>query len=645
MLRWFSLLASVAVFSSFWPGPPGSAWREVTAQDLALDSSAIGDPDADAAILFREGELNDNDPEGTSLKLYVRIKIFTEQGRRYADIRLPYRSDLGKITDLSARTVKTDGSEVQVADRDIYDNVVMKTARGVWREKAFSMPAARPGSIIEYRYRQRYPQGFRYFALDLQSDLFIKSLLYKIRPQTASPLDVRWITFNAGDPGRFTPVWDGTYNIKADNIPPFRREPLMPPEQTVKMWGWLYYSNETEKDPEKYWRNYARLMHQRTSHETRPTNTIRRVVDSITHSSDNPTKKLERIYDYVQSEITNSTLELREPPDEASRQNDNADETIRKRRGTTRDINRLFVAMARAAGVDARVAELTTRDENFFNRSFSDSFQLNSEITAVIAADGSVDFYDPGTPRCPFGVLSWEKEAVPALLFGKEAHRFVETPVNPAHANLERRSLFVSPRPDGSIDVRSEMSLHGQRAIQLRSELDSLDEREQRKLLVDRLKQVHPAAAIDEQSVKILDVNKSTRPVLFNSSFVAPRFASLTETRLLLRPALLSRMDRSFFTAPTRVNKLYFQFPWSEEESARIEVPDGYSIERVPDTVEIDIGAARYRASFRLERGRILYERSLAVNAIIIGVEQYAALKEFFDRVHHADRGAVSFRR
>ena len=41
---------------------------------------------------------------------------------------------------------------------------------------------------------------------------------------------MRWVTFNAPDPKRFAPVWDGTYDIKAENIPPFRREPLMPPD-------------------------------------------------------------------------------------------------------------------------------------------------------------------------------------------------------------------------------------------------------------------------------------------------------------------------------------------------------------------------------------------------------------------------------
>lgn len=612
-----------------------------------MTSSAIGDPDADAAILFREGELNDNDPEGTSLRVYVRIKIFTDRGRRYAEVRLPYRADLGKITDIKARTVKPDGSIVQVDDdRDVYDRVVVKTARGVWRVKVFSMPAASSGSIIEYRYRQSYPRGFRYFALDLQSDLFIRTLLYRIQPQATSPLDVRWIPFNVPDPSRFAPTWDGTYNIKAEHIPPFRREPLMPPEQTVKMWGWLHYSNETEKDPERYWKNYARLMFQRASDETKTTPAIRNVIGSITHSSDDLRKKLERIYGYVQTQIQNSGLDPRESQGEvAGQQNANADETIRRRRGTARDINRLFIAMARAVGFDARVAELTTRDETFFNRSFPDSFQLNGEATAVVARDGAVEFYDPGSPYCPMGMLSWEKEVVPALVYGRNDSRFVETPVRSARDNVERRRLVVRPHPDGGVGVQQELNLHGQPALQLRSKLAYVDPKEHGSLFIEQLKTVHPTVMVDDSSMKVLHVFNPAAPLQFNSSFLVPGFALRPGTRLMLRPALLSRLDQSLLTAATRVNKVYFQFPWSEEDDVSIAIPEGYLVEPLPDQTEFDIGAAHYRASFRREANRVIYERRLAVSAIIIGVDEYQTLKNFFDRVHQADQAVISFRR
>ncbi|HKP88248.1 MAG TPA: DUF3857 domain-containing protein, partial [Blastocatellia bacterium] len=378
-----------------------------------MTAAAIGDPEADAAMLFREGELNDNFPEGTVFKVYIRIKIFNDRGRRYGDTQLPYRVELGRITDVSARTVRPDGSAVEVAGRDIFDRVILKTGHGVWRAKVFSMPAVEAGSIIEYRYRQTYPDGFRYFQLDLQAELFTKELHYSFRPHAATKLDVRWVTFNAQDPRRFAPTWDGTYDIRAENIAPFRREPLMPPELGVKMWGWLYYSKELEKDPDKYWRDYAKRMYHSANDQTTPARAIRRVVDSITLSTDGPADKIARIYDYVQKEIHNTGHEGDHEGEEQAgaglKKNETADDTIRRRYGTPRDINRLFIAMLRAAGLDARVAELTTRDDNFFHRSFPDSFQFNSELTAVIARDGSVQFYDPGSEYCPPGMLSWEK--------------------------------------------------------------------------------------------------------------------------------------------------------------------------------------------------------------------------------------------
>ncbi|HVG20727.1 MAG TPA: DUF3857 and transglutaminase domain-containing protein, partial [Blastocatellia bacterium] len=364
--RWIPLLL-IILSAQGAGGGVASSWRTVTEQDLAMTADAIGDPEADAAILFREGELNDKYAEGTSLKSYLRIKIFNERGRRYKDVQLPYKVELGRVTDVSARTIRPDGSVVEVAGRDIFDKVLMKTSHGIWRAKVFSMPAVEPGAIIEYRYRQTYPEGFRYFALDLQSELFTKELHYSIQPPVASKLGVRWVAFNAQDPKRFAPKWDGTFDIRAENIPPFRREPLMPPDLGVKMWGWLYYSNETETDPDKYWREYARRMHDRARYETDPARAIRRVVDSITLSTDGLAEKIARIYSYVQKEIRNVDFKDDHAEGEAEtglKKNDSAEDTIRRRYGSPRDINRLFISMLRAAGLDARVAELTTRDEN-----------------------------------------------------------------------------------------------------------------------------------------------------------------------------------------------------------------------------------------------------------------------------------------
>jgi hypothetical protein len=565
-----------------------------------------GDPEADAAILLREGELTDNDIEGTSLKIFIRIKIFNERGRRFADVQLPYSVEMGKITDVHARTIKPDGKVVEVEGRDILDKLVLKTNHGVYRAKVFSMPAIEPGAIIEYRYRQTYPKGFRYFALDLQSELFIRQLRYSIQPNLASRFDVRWVTFNAPDPKAFDAKWTGRYEINAENIPPFRREPMMPPELAVKIWGWLYYSDEFEKDPERYWVAYSRRMHDRANGETRPTRTIQRVVDAVTTPNSTPQEKIAKLYSYVQSEISNlgASDDAEGESDGGFKKNDTAEQTLRRRYGTPREINRLFIAMLRAARIDARVAELTTRDENFFQRSFPDAFQFNSEVAAVIWPNGSVQFFDPGTPYCPVNMLSWEKEATTALLYDSRQLRFVETPLSDASANRDDRQIAVTTFADGSVDVKVDARITGQRAIELRNEVIRLTPEDRRKRIAAPVRELLPAVDMKDSSVLLRDLTALNAGTGASYCFSVPRFASRTGSRLLLSPALLSHRDETLFSAPRRANQIYFHHPWMESERAVIAAPEGFEIEQLPGEIDIDIGAARYRATIESVRQR-----------------------------------------
>ncbi len=648
MLRRGLFFISILVFAHASANQCAANWRPVTPQELKMTAAALGIPDADAAILFREGELNDTYTDGTSLKVYIRIKTFNDRGRRSAEIQLPYRVELGRISDVQARTIRPDGSMVEVESRDVFDKILLKTNHGIWRAKVFTMPAVEAGAIIEYRYRQTYPKGFRYFALDLQADLFIKELHYSIQPPIASKLDVRWVTFNAPDPRRFAPTWDGSFDIRAENIPPFRREPLMPPELGVKMWGWLYYSRDADPSPEKYWREYAERRHQRISHETNPSSTIRRVVETITLARDGPREKIARIYDYVQSEIHNlgfkDERDTEAAPDPGLKKNKSVDETIRRRYGTPGDINLLFVSMLRAAGLDARLAELTTRDENFFHRSFPDAFQFNSELTAVIARDGAVQFFDPGTPHCPPGMLSWEKEGTTALVCGVGDWRFIETPVSDALLNAEQRIIKVAPSADGSIAGHVELTITGQRAIELRGLFVDQSPSEQSNHILREWRGMLPVAQIDDSSVNISIPKKVTAAVSASFAFKSPHLAARTETRLLVRPALLSHRDESVMPGLTRTNRIYFPHPWSESDRVEIAPPRGYKIEQLPEAIDLDIGAAHYHSSFAREGECVVYKRRLVVNAISFSVDQYPAVKAFFDRVLQADSASVSFK-
>jgi transglutaminase-like putative cysteine protease len=647
--KWVACLAlGLMPAGGFTPVPTPANWRPITSEELKMAAADTGDPEAEAAVLFREGELIDDTVEGTILRIYVRLKIFNDRGRRFGEVQLPYRAEIGKIGDVRARTVRSDGSAIDVQDRDVFDTLIVNGVQGAKRAVVFSMPGVEPGSIIEYRYRQTYIKGFRYFAIDLQTELFTRELHFSFQPQASSNLALRWVTFNAPDPSVFATVWDGNFDVRAKDIPPLKREPLMPPDLAVKIWGWLYYSEEFDTDPEKYWRSYARRMHERAERETEPTRAIKRVVSSISLAGDSTSDRVRRIYDYVQSEIANigpRGASLTPEGEKLWKRNETAEETIRHRYGTPREINRLFIAMLRAAGLDARVAELTTRDENFFHRKFPDAFQLNSEVTAILDRNGAPRFFDPGTPYCPIGMLSWEKEGVPALVYGKRDSRFIETPVSHATANIDSREIKVEPTPDGGAEAVFESKNTGQRAIQLRNELIGLPIEERRQRMFAAVRDLKPLASLREDSLSITNLNDPGSPLTVRVALGLSDAVTRTESRMIVRPALISRPGSTLLPAPRRANSLYFHYPYSEVDRVSVTVPDGYEVEHLPDPVVLDIGAAKYRASFTQTGTQVVYERLLVLDAIMFTVDEYPVVKQFFDRVSQADNQVISMRK
>jgi hypothetical protein len=99
------------------------------------------------------------------------------------------------------------------------------------------------------------------------------------------------------------------------------------------------------------------------------------------------------------------------------------------------------------------------------------------------------------------------------------------------------------------------------------------------------------------------------------------------------------------FTDETRINKIYFHYPSSEIDQLRIEIPDGFAAEQLPDDVNIDLGAMSYHAKYARDGHFITYERALIINGIIFDVDEYQTLKSFFERVHQADQAVVSLKR
>ncbi|HEY8410248.1 MAG TPA: DUF3857 domain-containing protein, partial [Pyrinomonadaceae bacterium] len=218
----------------------GEEWRPIEPADLAL-KAAVVEANADAEAIFWDIRVDDGGENDLVLSHYVRIKIFNEHGReKYSKIDIPYINGV-KIKDVAARTIKSDGSIVELAKTDIIEKTVVKASGLKLRTKTFAFPGIEPGAIIEYKWKEvRSNSSANNLRLQFQRDIPVQSVTYHLKPAGSALVDVR--PFNMDRP-KFEKEKNGFQVTTVKNTAAFREEPMMPPEDSVRSWAMVRYQN------------------------------------------------------------------------------------------------------------------------------------------------------------------------------------------------------------------------------------------------------------------------------------------------------------------------------------------------------------------------------------------------------------------
>jgi hypothetical protein len=77
---------------------------------------------------------------------YFRIKILSEEGRKNADIEIPYYRVSEKVVNVNARTIRPDGS-IANFDGKVFDKSIVKAKGLKYLAKTFTLPDVQVGSI------------------------------------------------------------------------------------------------------------------------------------------------------------------------------------------------------------------------------------------------------------------------------------------------------------------------------------------------------------------------------------------------------------------------------------------------------------------------------------------------------------------
>ncbi len=623
--------------------PPNPEELKMTSEPLA--------PGAPAIILYRQVDRDDNG-QTTHEDDYIRIKIFTEEGRRYGNVEIPFYKESEDIVNVRARTIRPDGSIAEF-DGSVFEKPLAKERGSRLLAKSFTLPDVQPGSVVEYYFTHDYRQDLVYqhtvmlygSRWILSSDLFTKSARFSLKPYTASysMMQLRWSWHDlpAGSVPKQGP--DRIVRMEAVNIPAFQTEDFMPPaNELMSRVDFIYTDEIPENNPEKFWKNVGRKRNGQLESFVGKRKAMEEAVAQIVFPGDAPEVKLRKIYDRVQ-QIRNKSYELQKTEQEVKREKEkpveNVEDLWKRGYGDGMQLTWLYLALVRAAGFEAYGCWVSGRREYFFSPKTMEPGKLNSNAV-MVKLNGKDLYFDPGAEFTPFGLLEWPETGVIGLRLDKDGGTWIQTTLPAASESRVERKANLKLTDTGDLEGKVTVTYTGLEAMYQRLDVRHADDVARKKFLEDRLKFQVPAA-IEAELVNKPDWSGSETPLVAEFDLKIPGWASNAGKRVVLPAAIFTEVEKRIFEHTNRVHPIYFEYPYEKIDDITIELPLGWSVSSVPPAKVQDGHVVVYNMNVENAKDTLRLTRKLTVDFLLLEPKYYGALRNFFQVVRSGDEEQI----
>ena len=451
------------------PAANAGPWRPISPEELKMTSVPEA-PGVPAVILYRQVDRDDDSYRPTETH-YVRIKILTDEGRKYGDVELPFSRDHGTIGGVKGRTIQPDGTVVNF-DGKAFEKIAEKSKGTRILVKTFALPAVQVGSIIEYQYTHDFKEGFVYDSRWIVSDeLFTKHAQFSLKPNGSFAMRLSWPAgLPAGSP--LPKIESKVVRYEVQNVPAFQTEDYMPPENQLKMRvDFIYSTDSLENDEVKFWKKYGKKLNEQLESFVGKRKGLEQIVAEIAPAGDTPEVKLQKIYDRVQK-LRNTAWEEQKTEQEQKREKQkevkNSEQVWKQGYGDGRQINWTFIALARAAGFQAYSVFVPRRSDHFFYEKNMNEQDLNDDVV-LVKVNGKDIYCDPATKFAPLGLLPWPETGVQGLQLDKEGGAWVTTSLpDIGTSRIQRKANFRLDPNTGSLEGKLTVTFSGLEALSRR---------------------------------------------------------------------------------------------------------------------------------------------------------------------------------
>lgn len=604
------------------------------------------------AVQLLNEEVVDISSDGTITRTVRRaVRILEREGRDEAIARVVYQTDSDKVRSLDGWLIKRGGVVKDYGKKETID--VAMQGNDLYNEARYRVINAESdsdiGDVFGFESVLEERQIFSQFHFAFQYDI------PSLRSRFTANLPANWradgVIFNGS---ATQPTVNGTsHSWEMRNLQPLKPEPQSP--RWTSRAPWLAVSVFPDKNAVTRFRTFANWnevatwMAEIEDPQMTVNDDLAAKARDLTANAKTEFEKIQAISRYVQG-IQYISIQVGTGRGGGYTPR-SATDVFARSYGDCKDKANLMRAMLHVLKIEAYLVSITADDPNYVKPEWASPHQFNHCIIAIKIADqtdapsivkhpalGRLLMFDPTDAYTPLGDLPEDQQGSYALIDHKDTHDLLKMPVIPAALNRTDRIVEAALTPEGTISGSVFEKTLGQSARYERARLKELSAADYNRV-IDRWIS-RGAAGAKTTKIEPTD-NHGEGKFDLKVEFTANMYAQVMQQRLMVfKPAIIGRLDRLSFSDGVRTAP-YLIDASSYTERAKIKLPAGFSVDEMPEAVNLEADFGKYSAEYKVEEGHLVFNRSLTLNRSSVPADKYNTIKNFFGKLHSAEQSPV----
>jgi len=594
-------------------------------------------PETAKAVVLLDDETYTVDAKGQAV-LHERevIKILRPQGRDDAYPAVWYDKD-SKVLSLHAWSIDPAGHEYTVKDSEMSEVSPPGLGGQLFEDikiKVADPPGRDPGGIVAYEYDKRERPYLAETDWDFQGDMPVVNQSFTLVLPAGFTYTTTWAHHPKVDA---IDLENQKYRWEMNNEPAIdlERIPMSPSSLSLAGRMTVHYAGPGLAFPEDgTWRGigewYTSLSHDRLAASP----AIAAKAAELTAGKTDFYDKAEAIGDFVQQHIRYFVIEM----GVGGFQPHYAADIFRGGYGDCKDKATVLSAMLSTVGIHSALLMVDTQrgvvdpdapsiTGNHMIAAIEipkgyDSPKLHSVVT--LASGKRYLIFDPTWEDTPFGEIEDNLQGSYALLIEGPDSQIIQIPVLSPDLNTIHRSATLTLAADGTLKGTVVERYFGDVAERDRMELKELDASKQQEFIDHRVSRDLMAATVS--GLQIQNVGALDKDLTTSFNVTADHFASSVGPLIMVRPRVFGT-----YALPvdhkTRKVAIDLRRTMQGTDTFDIQLPDGYTVDELPDPVKADVGFASYESSTKLEGRTLHYTRTYTVRQVSLPPDKYSDLQ------------------